>query len=171
MLLDIATSFDLRGGKIFLFVCLIKSISLRCPSMSISVSLCVLLPGGDSPGSRLHRQWNAPLWLSNNPDVYFTALRPMPFCYIFCSMIPSAKCCPVSTFGLIFKSSVAFQWHYFCIKDVKSGCICFEQCISHGSPQRAQLSVLQQEAAAQLSALMNKLLADSAYALDLGSGT
>lgn len=64
---------------------------------------------------------------------------------------------------------MAFQWHYFCIKDVKSDCICFVQCISHGGPQRAQLSVLQQEA--QLSELMNKLLADSAYALDLGSGT
>lgn len=57
------------------------------------------------------------------------------------------------------------------MKDVKSGCNCFEQCISHGSPQRAQLSGLQQEAAAQLSELMNELLADSAYASDLGSGT
>lgn len=65
---------------------------------------------------------------------------------------------------------MAFQWHRFCIKDAKSGCICFEQCISHGSPQRAQLSVLQQEAAPQLRELMNELLADSAHALDLGSG-
>lgn len=66
---------------------------------------------------------------------------------------------------------MAFQWHYFCIKDVKSDCICFVQSISHGSPQRAQLSVLQQEAGAQLSEFTSKLLADSAYALDLGSGT
>lgn len=66
---------------------------------------------------------------------------------------------------------MAFQRHCLCMKDVESGCICFEQCISHGSPQRAQLSGLQQEAAAQLSELMNELLADSAYASDLGSGT
>lgn len=160
-------------GK-FLFTCLTKAISLRCPSLSISLSLCLFLPGGDSPGRWLH-------WFDSEMFLY-AEVTILMFIFLQYDQCHSASSAPwhlqhnVPVFlpldwFLSYQLKMAFQWHCFCIKDVKSDCICFVQCTFQGSPQRAQLSVLQQEGVTQLSQWMNKLLADSAYASDLASGT